>query len=311
MAEGSKVAVYAALAGNVAIAVVKFVAAALTASTAMLTEGVHSLVDSVDQLLLLVGQARGQRPPDRSHPLGYGLEVYFWTFVVSLMVFLAGGLFSAYEGVRKLSETGPADRPWINYLVLAISALFEGLSFAVGWREYRKASGGRLNVFRYIRASKDPNIIVTLMEDGAALAGLAIAALGVTGHVLGLQWADGAASIGIGVLLMAVAFVLANETRSLITGESAAPRVVRAIRDAVATCDDVDGEVDISTLQLGPQEILVLVGLVLRDGIDRQQVVRAITDRVREVDGRIARVYFRPVDAPTGARGVAEAGGGA
>ncbi|MBE7219932.1 MAG: cation transporter, partial [Caulobacteraceae bacterium] len=249
--------------------------------------------------------------PDESHPLGYGLEVYFWTFVVSLMVFLAGGLFSAYEGLRKLSHGGEADQPWINYLVLAVSALFEGLSFAVGWREYRKASGGRLNVFRYIRASKDPNIMVTLLEDGAALTGLAIAALGVTGQVFGLRWADGASSIGIGLLLMAVAVVLANETRSLITGEAASPPVVRAIHEAVTSCDDVDGEVDVATLQLGPQEILVLIGLGLRDGVDRQRVVRAVTDRVRESDGRIARVYFRPADAPTGVRGVAEAADGA
>ena len=305
--EGSKVAVYAALAGNVAIAVVKFAAAALTRSTAMLTEGVHSLVDSLDQVLLLVGQARGRRAPDASHPLGYGLEVYFWTFVVSLMVFLAGGLFSAYEGVTKILHPHPADRPWINYLVLGVSALFEGLSFAVGWREYRKASGGRLGVFRYIRVSKDPNIIVTLMEDGAALTGLAIAALGVTGGVFGLPWADGASSIGIGVLLMGVAVVLANETRSLITGEAASPPVVRAIADAVHGCDDVQGPVDIATLQLGPQDILVLVGLDLRDGVDRQAVVRAITDRVREADGRIARVYFRPTEA----RAVADAGGDA
>ena len=311
MAEGSKVAVYAALGGNVAVAVVKFTAAALTASTAMLTEGVHSLVDSLDQVLLLIGQAQGKRSPDRSHPLGYGLEVYFWTFVVSLMVFLAGGLFSAYEGFRKLSETGPADRPWINYLVLGVSALFEGLSFAVGWREYRKASRGRVNVFRFIRASKDPNIIVTLLEDGAALIGLVIAALGVTGHVFGLSWADGAASIGIGLLLMAVAVVLANETRSLITGESASPQVVEAIAEAVQTCEETHGEVDIATLQLGPREILVLVGLTFRDGVDRQTVVDAITERVREVDGRIARVYFRPAGAPSRARDVAEAHGGA
>ena len=312
MAQGSKVAVYAALGGNVAVAIVKFTAAALTASTAMLTEGVHSLVDSLDQVLLLVGQAQGKREPDRSHPLGYGLEVYFWTFVVSLMVFLAGGLFSVYEGFRKLSETGPADRPWINYLVLGVSALFEGLSFAVGWREYRKASHGRLNVFSFIRASKDPNIIVTLLEDGAALIGLAIAAFGVTGHVLGLSWADGAASMGIGVLLMAVAVVLANETRSLITGESASPTVVRSIGEAVSSCQETNGEVDIATLQLGPREILVLVGLNFREGLaDRQIVIDAITERVREVDGRIARVYFRPAGAPSQARNVAEAGGGA
>lgn len=312
MAEsGSKIAVYAALAGNVAIAVVKFIAAGLTRSTAMLTEGVHSLVDSLDQLLLLVGQARGERRPDASHPLGYGLEVYFWTFVVSLMVFLAGGLFSAYEGFRKIVAPHPADQPWINYLVLAVSALFEGLSFAVGWREFRKASGGRLNVFRYIRLSKDPNIIVTLMEDGAALAGLAIAALGVTGGVFGLTWADGASSIGIGVLLMGVAVVLANETRSLITGEAAAPDVVRAIEAVVGASEATDGPVDVATLQLGPREILVLVGLTMRDGVDRPAVVEAITGRVREIDGRIARVYFRPMQAPSRPGDVADAIDGA
>ena len=309
--QGSKVAVYAALAGNVAIAVVKFTAAALTGSTAMLTEGVHSAVDSLDQGLLLVGQARGGRAPDRSHPFGYGLEVYFWSFTVALMVFLAGGAFSVFEGWEKLHQPGEADRPWINYLVLGISAVFEGLSFAVGWREYRRFTRGRVGVFRFIRVSKDPNLIVTLLEDGAALTGLAFAALGVTGQVLGMRWADGAASIAIGVLLMGVAAVLANETRSLIAGEAAAPRVVDAIRDAVAACDHVHADgLEVATLQLGPEAILVALTLDVRDGAPVQAVARAVTDRVREVDGRIARVYFRPARTPSHPRDVAQADDG-
>jgi cation diffusion facilitator family transporter len=310
--QGSKIVVYAALAGNLAIAVVKFTAAALTGSAAMLTEGVHSAVDSLDQVLLLIGQSRAQREPDESHPFGYGLEIYFWSFTVALMVFLAGGAFSAWEGWRKLHEPSEADRPWVNYLVLGVSFVFEGASFAVGWREDRRFTRGRVGVFRFIRVSKDPNLIVTLMEDGAALTGLVIAALGVTGQVFGLRWADGAASMAIGVLLMLVAAVLANETRSLIAGEAAAPRVVAAIHEAVHACGEVEGDgLDIATLQLGPEAILVALTLDVREGQSVEAVTRAITDRVREVDGRIARVYFRPTGTPGAPGGVASADGGA
>ncbi len=309
MAEGSKVVVYAALAGNVAVAVVKFVAAGLTRSTAMLTEGVHSLVDSLDQIMLLVGQSRGAKPPDRSHPFGYGLEVYFWSFTVALMVFLLGGAVSAYEGWRKLSHPAPIDRPWINYLVLALSAVFEGSSLFVGWREYRRFTHGRVGVLRFLRISKDPALIVTLLEDGAAMLGLALAALGVAGQSLGLAWADGAASIAIGVLLMAVALVLANETRSLIAGEAATPAVVDAVRAAIDGHGAVRGVPDVATLHLGPKMILVAVTLDLHAAADLGPVARNIIDRVREVDGRIARVYFRPPDSPSEPSGVARIAG--
>ncbi len=309
MAEGSKVVVYAALAGNVAVAVVKFAAAGLTRSTAMLTEGVHSLVDSLDQIMLLVGQSRGAKPPDRSHPFGYGLEVYFWSFTVALMVFLLGGAVSAYEGWRKLSHPAPIDRPWINYLVLALSAVFEGSSLFVGWREYRRFTHGRVGVLRFLRISKDPALIVTLLEDGAAMLGLALAALGVAGQSLGLAWADGAASIAIGVLLMAVALVLANETRSLIAGEAATPAVVDAVRAAIDGHGAVRGVPDVATLHLGPKMILVAVTLDLHAADDLGPVARNIIDRVREVDGRIARVYFRPPDSPSEPSGVARIAG--
>ena len=297
-AEQSKVVVYAALGGNTAIAVVKFTAAVLTGSTAMLTEGVHSLVDSLDQVMLLVGQARAAKPPDRSHPFGYGLEIYFWSFTVALMVFMLGGAFSAYEGWTKLSHPAAADRPWVNYLVLGVSAVFEGSSFLLGVREYRRFTGGRVGLLRFLKVSKDPSLIVTLMEDGAALVGLALAAMGVAGQaVLHLPWADGAASIGIGVLLMGVAVALANETRSLIAGEAATPRVVEAVRDAVDRHPAVRGAPEVATLHLGPENILVCVTLDLDDGPELRAVTREITGAVREADPRIFRVYFRPLSA--------------
>ena len=291
----SKTVVYAALAGNAAIAAVKFFAAAVTGASSMLSEAVHSLVDTLDQILLLVGGARGGRGPDASHPFGHGLETYFWTFTVALMVFLLGGAFSVYEGVHKLMEPGESVSPTVNYIVLGVSALFEGASFVVGFRQYRRFTEGRIGLADFIKRSKDPNLFVTLMEDGAALTGLALAAAGVTGGLLGIAWADGAASIGIGLLLVAVAAVLANETRSLIAGESADKRVVGEVREALEACPAVRHVEEVATLQLGPQVILVAVTLDLAEGAGAlEQASETIAGRVKDVDERIARVYFRP-----------------
>lgn len=295
MAE-SKVVVYAALAGNAAIAVIKFIAAGLTASSSMLSEAVHSVVDTVDQLLLLVGEARGKAPPDETHPFGYGLEAYFWGFTVALMVFLLGGAFSIYEGVHKLQHPEAVGKAWVNYLVLGVSALFEAGSFAVAHHQYRKVAKGRIGLFGFIRRSKDPNLFVTLLEDGAALAGLAIAALGVFGHQMGLAWADAAASIGIGALLMGVAAALANETRSLIAGEAADPTVLKAVRAAL---DGADAAriAEVATLQLGPNRILVAVTLDMHTGGDVERTAAELTRRVCAADARVFRVYFRPLQA--------------
>ncbi len=305
MAE-SKGVVYAALAGNAAIAAVKFFAAATTGSAAMTSEAVHSVVDTLDQILLLVGGARSAREPDRSHPFGYGLEVYFWTFSVSVLVFLLGGAVSVTEGVIKLRGGGGGEGALVNYAVLAVSAVFEGISFHVGYRQYRSFTRGRVGLAAFVRRSKDPNLYVTLLEDGAALIGLAAAAAGVTGRLLGAGWADGAASIAIGLLLMAVAFVLANETRSLIAGESADPVVLKAVEQALA--DGLHGcrATETATLQLGPQNILVCVTLDIppERAAQTQEIAHELTRRVRDADERVGRVYFRPVardgDAPGG-----------
>ena len=296
MAE-SKVVVYVALAGNAAIAAVKFAAAVLTGSAAMISEAVHSVVDTLDQILLLVGAARSARKPDRSHPFGYGLEVYFWTFSVSVLVFLLGGAVSIAEGVIKLRSNGGAEGALVNYTVLAVSAVFEGISFLIGFRQYRRFTRGRVGLADFVRRSKDPNLFVSLLEDGAALIGLAIAAAGVTGRLFGADWADGAASVAIGLLLMSVAFVLANETRSLIAGESADPGVVEAVERALA--DGLQGcrVAEAATLQLGPSNILVCVTLDIppERAAETHEIARELTRRVRKADGRVGRVYFRPV----------------
>ncbi len=305
MAEGSKRVVLVALAGNLSIAAIKLVAWALTRSSAMLTEGVHSLVDSGDQVLLLVGQTRGSKPPDDSHPLGYGMETYFWSFIVALMVFLLGGAVSVGEGVLKLLHPESMTRPWINYLVLAASAVFEGASFMAAYREYRRVVRGRnVRLFRFLQLSKDPNIFATLLEDGAAMIGLAIAAVGVTlSGPLGLAWGDGVASILIGLLLLVVALFLANETRSLIAGEAAAGPVVECVEATIEADGRVTALDEVLSLHLGPHAILVAATLTFRSdmtGDEVQTAARELTHAVRDADPRITRVFLRPSEANRG-----------
>src|SRR5262245_12506140 len=231
MAKGSTLVIIVALAGNLAIALAKFVASWISGSTAMLTEAIHSLVDTGDQALLLVGQKRGARPPDARHPLGHGMETYFWSFIVALMVFLLGGVVSLYEGVRHIVEPEPVTSPWISIAVLAIAAVFEGTSFRIAYREYRRVVRGRpTRLWDFIKASKDPALFSVLLEDSAALIGICFAAAGViAASLFHITWADGLASIAIGLLLASVAFVLANEMRSLIAGEAVAPIVMEQL----------------------------------------------------------------------------------
>jgi cation diffusion facilitator family transporter len=297
--------VLTALAGNLAIALIKFAAFFFTRSTAMLTEAIHSVVDTGDQLLLLVGQKRGARPPDASHPFGYGMETYFWSFIVALMIFVVGGALSIWEGAEKLLHPADMGRPWVNLVVLAASAVFEGASFSVAYREFRKMVQGRdVRIWRFVQLSKDPNLFATLLEDGAALVGLGLAALGVLGAgYLHLPWADGAASVGIGLLLVAVAGVMANETRSLIAGEAAAPLIVDAARMALED-PRVSSIVEVASLHLGPRSILVAVTLRFRSGLSGDEVQQAADElvrRVRAADPRIGGVFLRPggpVDQP-------------
>jgi cation diffusion facilitator family transporter len=292
----STMVVYAALAGNLAIAVTKFVAFVLTGSSAMLTEAIHSSVDTGNQGLLLLGLARARKPPSETHPFGYGMEVYFWAFVVALLIFALGGAFSIYEGVLKIFRPEPIERAWINFLVIGLAILFEGGSFLVAWKEFRVLTRGT-PLLRAIRRSKDPSVFAVLLEDGAALAGLAIAALGVAGSaVFGIPWADGAASVAIGVLLVLVAIFLANETRSLLTGESASPRIVEEVRQMLAADPRIDTVAEVLSMHLGPQEILLGVTLDFQDDLTAGEIEDAADDfavRIRTIDERITRVFVR------------------
>jgi cation diffusion facilitator family transporter len=292
----STTVVYAALAGNLAIAATKFVAFVLTGSSAMLTEAIHSSVDTGNQGLLLLGLARARKPPSQTHPFGYGMEVYFWAFVVALLIFALGGAFSIYEGVLKIVRPEPIERAWINFVVIGLAMLFEGGSFLVAWREFKVIRRGT-PFFQAIRRSKDPSIFAVLLEDGAALAGLAIAALGVAGTSLfHIPWADGAASVAIGLLLVLVAIFLANETRSLLTGESASPRIVAEVRAMLEADPRIDSVAEVLSMHLGPQEILLGVTLDFRDTLTAVEIEKAGDDfaqAIRTIDPRITRVFVR------------------
>lgn len=291
----SHMVIFAAAGANLAIAAAKITAAAFTGSSAMLTEGIHSLVDTGDQALLYLGLRRGQKPPDASHPFGYGLEVYFWSFVVALMIFALGGAFSVYEGVHRLQHPEPLARAWVNFLVLGVSLVFEGLSLFVAYREFNRTRqpGGRM--LAAIRRSKDPAVFTVLLEDSAALAGLVIALVGVAGaSLLGLAWADGAASIAIGVLLVAVAAFLAYETRSLLTGEAAPADVLKAIHATLEEHPEVADLADVLTLQLGPNRILVVIALRLEPTSAVTRSAMQVIEAVKRCDPRIGPVFLSP-----------------
>ncbi|HWE46969.1 MAG TPA: cation diffusion facilitator family transporter [Caulobacteraceae bacterium] len=311
MVEGSKLAVYASLAGNLAIAVAKVVAFFFSGSVAMLTEAVHSLVDTLNQGLLLFGMRRAARPPSERHPFGYGLELYFWTLVVALMIFVTGAVASIYQGVRQLLAPSPVGDPMVNYVVLGVAVVFEGASFLVAWREQRKAFP-RTRLLRFVRWSKDPGLFVSLIENSAALVGIAIAAIGVFGSTsLHLVWADGLASIAIGLLLVAVAIFLLIETRSLMIGEAAAPPVVARVRAAIEADPRVTRLIEVLSLHLGPEEILMGVTIDFDDGLPGPAVeiaAQEISETVSAIEPRVTRLFLRPgrrPDAPFHGHGYA------
>jgi cation diffusion facilitator family transporter len=302
MADRSTKVVYAALAGNVLVALSKFVAAALSGSSAMLTEGIHSSADTLNQVLLLIGTRRSRARPDASHAFGYGMEIYFWAFVVAVLVLFVGAAASFYEGVAELRDLRPISAPGVSLAVLALSILFEGASFSVGYREYkrivrgRKVDGQHVGLWRFIAISKDPNLYESLLEDMTALIGIAIAATGVVASAyFGVLWADGAASVAIGVLLMADAAVIASATRSLIAGEAAAPPILAQI-EALRTEGTSLHIPEVRTLQLGPRTILVAVTISVTPGQSVPAVGREMdefSERIKALDRRISDVLFR------------------
>jgi cation diffusion facilitator family transporter len=275
MREESRLAIYGAIGANVAIAAVKFIAAAVTGSSAMLSEGVHSLVDTADGLLLLLGKRRSARPADADHPFGHGKELYFWTLIVALMIFAAGGGISIYEGILHILRPRQIEDPTWNYVVLGAAAIFEGTSLAISVHEFKKKAGQ--GYLAAMRSSKDPTTFTIVLEDSAALAGLAIAFLGVwLGHRLKNPYLDGAASIGIGLVLAAVAIFLAQQSRGLLVGESADRDLLAAIR-ALAKADPGVAEVGRPmTMHLGPHDVLAVLCIEFDPALTASGVAEAI-----------------------------------
>lgn len=279
-ANGSTTVVLAAMAGNGCIAIAKLAAAAWTGSAAMLSEAIHSIADTANQGLLLLGLKRAARPPDDRHPFGYAKELYFWAFVVAILLFSLGAGVAIYEGVDKLLHPHPTGDPTVNYVVLGLAIVFELGSTWVAVREFNSRRGDQ-GALAAIRSSKDPALFTVLLEDFAALAGLVVALAGIAAaHLLGWTAGDAIASIVIGLILGAVAAFMSIETKALLIGEAADPQVVGAIRDIVRREMGNGGPVtainDLRTMHLGPEEVLAVASLDFRDGLTAQAVETTI-----------------------------------
>ena len=293
------VSIVAAIVANLAIAVIKFIAAAASGSSAMLSEGIHSLVDTGDGLLLMAGVRSSKRPADKEHPFGYGKDLYFWSLIVGILIFAVGGGMSIYEGISHLLHPRHATSWLVSLGVIALAAMFEGSSFSFAWRrfrEYRKAHPEAEGVLEAIHVAKDPTTFVVLLEDGAALLGLTFAAIGVTlSHFLKTPVFDGAASIAIGVVLMAVAIVLALESRDLLIGESARSSLVRHIRRTAEQMPELVRVDRVLTMQLGPQRVLVALDVEFSPSLTREQLDQTagkLESTIRAADPAVQHVYF-------------------
>jgi len=295
---GSKIAAIAAVIGNFAIAIIKFIAAAITGSSAMISEGIHSLVDMGNGGLLLHGMKQARKPADEGHPFGHGKELYFWTLVVSVSIFGIGGGMSVYEGISHIQHITPeviTSDPTVAYIVLAIAAIIESWSLSVAIREFRKAKGDK-NTWQYIKSSKDPSLYTIVFEDSAALLGLLFAFLGIFfRHLLRNPYLDGVASIIIGLLLMSVALILAFETKGLLLGESVDSAMLEDIRQRVESDPAVERAAEILTMYMGPYELLINLGVIFKPGITIEQMHEAIHRIERDIQGtypECTRVYI-------------------
>lgn len=292
---GSNKAVVAAIAGNIAVCVIKFIAATATGSSTMLAESFHSVADSCNDSFLLLGKKRSSRPSDHAHPFGYGQELYFWSFLLAIVVFAVGAGFSFYEGISRLLHPIPLENPMWNYVVLSLAALFEGASLVVGYRQFRLEAGSR-TFWRTLRESKDPSTFSVVLEDGAALIGLAIAFAGIwAAEHFGQPVYDGVASILIGILLTAVSVVLARESKGLLLGEALDANDVHKLRELVEQCEGVERSAYPLTMYFGPEQILAAIDVQFASDLSAggvAQTVNRIESAVRQHNGKIRRIFI-------------------
>jgi cation diffusion facilitator family transporter len=291
------IVLYGALFANVGIAIAKFVAAAISGSSSMLTEGVHSLVDSGNQVLLLYGQAKAKQPPDATHPFGYGRELYFWAFVVAILIFAVGAGVSIYEGWLHIAEPEPLRDPTINYVVLGIAVLLEGTSWVIAVREFNGKRGAS-SWWQSIRRSKDPAGFIVLFEDSAALIGLGIAGVGVwASHHYADPRIDGMASIIIGLILAGVAVLLAREAKGLLIGESADPAIISSVWAILDKQPQISAVNHVRTIHTAPDAVFVAISADFVDDLPMGDAESLIENIEREMKARIPEltsIYIRP-----------------
>ncbi|MFH7024123.1 MAG: cation diffusion facilitator family transporter [Heteroscytonema crispum UTEX LB 1556] len=277
------------------MAITKFIAASITGSSAMISEGIHSIVDTSDQLLLLLGISRSQKPADNSHPFGYGQELYFWTFIVAILIFAIGGGMSIYEGITHLINPSPLEDPMWNYIVLGMAILLEGFSWNVALKEFLPTKG-KQNFWQAIKSSKDPTVITILFEDTAAILGLFVALIGIfLGHLFNNVYFDGIASIIIGIILAIVAVVLARESKGLLVGESAELQTIANIRSLSKTEPGVKEVIRVLTMQLAPKEVLLNLELQFSHNLTGEEIaltVESLEANIRQKHPEIKQIFI-------------------
>ena len=302
MASGSKKVIIAALIGNSLIAVTKFMAAAFTGSSAMISEGIHSLVDVGNQVLLLFGLKQAKKPADERFPFGHGKEIYFWRFVVALLLFALGSGLSIYEGLEHIKHPGEITAPIVNFVVLGAAILFEAGSCYVAIVEFNK-SRGKASFIKAVRQGKDPALFVVLFEDIAAMSGLLVALIGLTlALVTGNPFWDGVASVGIGLVLGLTAVFLAYETKGLLIGEAANPEIVRDVREKISALPEVTGVNEVLTLHMGPDFILVTISADFENNLpvgQIEKVIQKIDQQIKQDHPLVKRVFIEAEAAST------------
>jgi cation diffusion facilitator family transporter len=288
--------IYGAIVANLAIAVAKFIVAAITGSAAMMAEGIHSAVDTGNEVLLLVGEKMSARPPDHKHPFGYGKAVYFWALIVALSVFSLGGGLSIYHGVHGLLDPQPVTEPAWNYVVLGAAFLFEGYSWnlsRMGLNKFRKDGD---NLWQAVRASKDASVFTVFIEDSAALTGVVVAALGIAlGQLFDNPLFDPAASVAIGLLLVGAAFTLARETGALLVGESVGREETGELRAIICADPAIDKVERVLSMQMGPDEVLLTASVQFKRGMkidEVEQAIERLEKAVRAHNPAVRKLYF-------------------
>ncbi len=293
--ESSHKAVVAAMLANLAIAASKLAVAVVSGSSAMLAEACHSLADTGNEVLLMVGLRRSRRPPDEKHPFGYGKEEYFWSFIVALMIFAMGSAVSLYEGVKKMLHPHPLEGLFWIYLVLAVAFCMEAWSLRVAYGEFRKGMGPE-GFWQALKTTGNISLVVVLFEDSAALVGLILALTGVSlAHATGNYIFDGLASVAIGLLLAGVAFFLAAKTKELLIGQAAHREKVAKVKEVLSRCGLVEGVGDVLTMQLGPDNLLVAINLDFKDEIpagELEELIDRLEKSIRQALPQARQIFI-------------------